>query len=688
MIALKCKMCGGTLNTDKKSTVAVCEFCGTKQTLPQSGVETTVNLYNRANNLRLKYEFDKASALYEKIVEQDDSDAEAHWGIVLCKYGVEYVEDPKTQKRIPTCHRTCYDSILKDIDYQAAIDYSDADQQSIYENEAHAIDKIQKGILNIVQNEKPFDVFICYKEKDENGKRTVDSTLANDIYYNLTDEGFKVFYAAITLEDKLGQEYEPYIFAALTSAKVMLVVGTKQEYFRAVWVKNEWSRFMNLMKTDRSKTLIPCYRDMDPYDLPEEFAHLQAQDMGKIGFINDVVRGISKIIKKERPEEDKKSIQKISTEPCVEVLLKRIELFLEDGDSDKADEFCEKVLNIEPENAKVYFYKLLMEFNCSTKEDLFDLITKMSRETALSYGCNTKDEIIARGIPIFSSKNYNKIVRFAKKKDDSDIIDDIENAIDLSWTKLSDDDINKVQIDDIEFVDYSCPNCGEIVSYPKALCKKGALLKCTFCDNDFIESSKYIVNAREVIKNNLNDHITAYLQNEELDELSVDKICPISDINSPLIKTISVAPQEAYIKAESRKIKMYTPYVYIGDIVAIFTNNFEAYRYLGIKPKNDEEISNYFSFVLENEDGRIWVCDLASADVDYYYEKIEAGEIGLDDWCDKFIHQFGGYSVDEYPEKGEKVAVLGLYIGFSQKYNIATCSLGINKMYYDWCLNS
>ena len=144
-------------------------------------------------------------------------------------------------------------------------------------------------------------MFLCYKETDENGKRTQDSVIANDIYYQLTQEGLKVFYAAITLEDKLGQEYEPYIFAALNSARVMLVIGTKPQHFTAVWVKNEWSRFLKLMKSNRSKLLIPCYRDMDAYELPEEFAHLQAQDMSKIGFINDIVRGIRKVVGKETP---------------------------------------------------------------------------------------------------------------------------------------------------------------------------------------------------------------------------------------------------------------------------------------------------------------------------------------------------------------------------------------------------
>ena len=296
MAIFKCKMCGGTLEINNNEGIVECEYCGTQQTIPTTSDDVITNLYNRANNLRLKGEFDKAAQIYEKIVEKNDSEAEAHWGIVLCKYGIEYVEEPQTMRRIPTCHRTSFDAITKDMDYKAAVDYADGFQQAIYEKEAREIDKIQKDILLIANNEDPFDVFICYKETDENGKRTIDSTIANDIYYQLTEEGFKVFYAAITLEDKLGQEYEPYIFAALNSAKVMLVLGTRIEYFDAVWVKNEWSRFMNFMKTDRSKMLIPCYRDMDAYDLPEEFAHLQAQDMSKIGFINDVVRGIKKVV--------------------------------------------------------------------------------------------------------------------------------------------------------------------------------------------------------------------------------------------------------------------------------------------------------------------------------------------------------------------------------------------------------
>ena len=372
MSTLKCKMCGGTLEINENETTATCEYCGTEQTIPKITDDVIGNLFNRANTLRLKSEFDKAEEIYNKIVGLDNTQSEAYWGIILCKYGIEYVEDPTTYKRVPTCHRTSYDAITADEDYKLAIQYADISQKIIYEAEAKAIDEIQKGILTISQNEKPYDVFICYKETDESGKRTQDSVLANDIYHQLTQEGFKVFYAAITLEDKLGQEYEPYIFAALNSAKVMLVIGSKPEYFTAVWVKNEWSRYLKLMKGDRSKLLIPCYKDMDAYELPEEFAHLQAQDMGKIGFINDIVRGIKKVINKDEPKSAVKETAAAgqAANSGVAPLLKRISLFLEDGNWQEADEYCERVLDSDPENAQAYLYKLMAKMEVRKTEDL------------------------------------------------------------------------------------------------------------------------------------------------------------------------------------------------------------------------------------------------------------------------------------------------------------------------------
>ncbi len=365
MAILKCKMCGGDLKVDSGSTIVECEYCGTSQTVPSADSEKKTNLFNRANELRIKCEFDKASGVYESIVAEFPAEPEAYWGLCLCKYGIEYVDDTVTGRKIPTCHRTSYESIFEDSNFERACEYADSVMVSMYRDEAKEIDRIQKRILEISSKEEPFDIFICYKESDEKGERTIDSTLAQDMYEALTAKGYKVFFARITLEDKLGREYEPYIFSALNSAKVMLAVGTKFEYFNAVWVKNEWSRFLDLMKKDREKLLIPCYKDIDAYDMPPEFKNLQAQDMGKIGFMQDLIRGIGKVITLKSAASQHTA--SVNAAPVVNVatidsLLKRVFMYLEDGDWKSADEYCEKVLDINPEYAKAYLGKLMATF--------------------------------------------------------------------------------------------------------------------------------------------------------------------------------------------------------------------------------------------------------------------------------------------------------------------------------------
>lgn len=371
---IKCKMCGGDIDFIPGATYGTCEYCGCTSTIPQAEDENKLNRYNRANHFRRQCEFDKAVAAYEKILEQDDTDAEAHWGAVISRFGIEYVEDPATHQRIPTCHRVQVASILTDEDYLAAVENApDEESRRIYQEEAAQIAEIQKGILAISANEKPYDVFICYKETDENGQRTRDSQWAQDVYYGLTEQGLKVFFSRITLEDKLGQQYEPYIFAALNSAKVMVVIGSRPEYFNAVWVKNEWSRYLSLMKHDHKRLLIPCYRDMDPYDLPEELSMLQSQDMSKIGFMQDLLRGVQKVMQQPTSAPQGVRVETATAEtnaPGVTSLLKRAALFLEDGDTASAREYYDRVLDIDPECAEAYMGKVCAETGCRKESDL------------------------------------------------------------------------------------------------------------------------------------------------------------------------------------------------------------------------------------------------------------------------------------------------------------------------------
>lgn len=382
MSVFKCKMCGGALEINQGDTVAVCEYCGTKQTLPKLDDEKRVQLYDRANYFRRQNEFDKAMGIFEMIIADEKDDAEAYWGIVLCKYGIEYVEEPRSHKRVPTVNRAQYTSIFDDNDYLSAIEHADEYQRDIYKEEAKVIDSIQKGILEISAKEEPFDVFICYKETDSKGNRTNDSVYAQDIYSALTKEGYKVFFARITLEDKLGSAYEPYIFAALHSAKVMLVVGTSKENFNAVWVKNEWSRYLSLIKDGKEKTLIPVYKDILPYDMPEEFQFLQSQDIGKVGAVQDIVHGVKKLIEVGQVTESK-SVG--TTTVIIDTMLKRANEALDSHNWATAERRFENVLDYDNENESAYLGKMLSEFKVVSLEELSKNKTRIDLNTTYKY---------------------------------------------------------------------------------------------------------------------------------------------------------------------------------------------------------------------------------------------------------------------------------------------------------------
>ena len=389
MAILKCKMCGGDVELAPDKTFGTCEYCGSTMTFPKTDDERRAAMFNRGNHFRRMGEFDKAMAVYEQIVQEDDTDAEAHWCCVLCRFGIEYVEDPATYEYVPTCHRASFESILQDVDYLAALEHSDGLTRRQYQKDAARIAEIQKSILATSRNEKPFDVFICYKETDaETGKRSRDSLDAQEVYYRLTEKGYRVFFSRITLEDKAGTEYEPYIFAALNSARVMIVLGSKPEHFSAVWVKNEWSRFLSLMKKDRSRLLIPCYRNMDPYDLPEQLGMLQSYDMTRIGFIQDLIRGVEKVLCPDEPKSAsapaRETVVLQGGGPNTAALLKRGQQALEDGDWAQAKGFFDQVLSMDAENADAFLGMALAGAQCRNAGEYIEkAVNWKPREEAL-----------------------------------------------------------------------------------------------------------------------------------------------------------------------------------------------------------------------------------------------------------------------------------------------------------------
>ena len=149
MAMIKCKMCGGDLNVTEGMTVAECEYCGTRQTVPSADSEKKTSLFLRANKLRFDCDFDRAANIYDSIITDFPAEPEAYWGLVLCKYGIEYVDDPATGKKVPTCHRSSYESVLEDENLEKVMEYADAVARRVYREEAKAIEEIRKGILEV-----------------------------------------------------------------------------------------------------------------------------------------------------------------------------------------------------------------------------------------------------------------------------------------------------------------------------------------------------------------------------------------------------------------------------------------------------------------------------------------------------------------------------------------------------------
>lgn len=131
-----------------------------------------------------------------------------------------------------------------------------------------------------------------------------------------------------------------------------------------MWVKNEWSRFLKLSAKDKTRVVIPCYKDMDPYDMPDEFRGLQSQDCGKLGFMQDLTRGIDKLF--GRTAEHQPVAVQGSGGVNLTAQIKRGIQALEDGDWTSADRFFDKALDLDAECAEAFFGKALAATKSAT----------------------------------------------------------------------------------------------------------------------------------------------------------------------------------------------------------------------------------------------------------------------------------------------------------------------------------
>lgn len=384
MGALKCKMCGSNLEIEDSITVCKCEKCGTSQTVPDIEDDKELKLFERAGRLRFNCDFDKAAGIYNTITDSYPEEAEGYWGLILCKYGIEYADDA-SGKKVPVCHRISYDSVMDDEDFELVMENSDSESRAIFREEAKIIEENRKEYIQIAESEQPYDIYISYRAKDDNGDKTAVSEIAEHLYNKLTSAGYRVFLSEAALKGKKRSDCEPYIYSALNSANVMLALGTSYDDYNDVWVKNEWNRYLEIAEKNKNKCLIPCYKDVDEYDVPKEFAGLKVCQLGNDDTFNNIIAEIANVVKPASINQPVSEPEK--AEPAEEIELEEIEIIepvdinklLDEGFaaiSDKnwkeANKLFFQVLDEEPDNSKAYWGQLLVQQECTNAREMAD----------------------------------------------------------------------------------------------------------------------------------------------------------------------------------------------------------------------------------------------------------------------------------------------------------------------------
>ena len=284
----------------------ICNICGANQMqripggfrclacdavfLTEAPSEETALLTLASDNL-LRQEFATAEEQFDNIIRRYPNNHRAYWGFVCARYGIRYEED-YDGKRIPTCCMPTIESFLDDVSFLKAVELAPDEQtKKWYRGQADYIERVRKTWIEKARNEAPYDLFLCYKN-------TADLTGVMDLYIHLS-ETYRVFFSRESLRDKIGEKYEPYIFNALQTAKVMIVYGSSAEDVTATWPKNEWQRFCKQIRNGEKaeNALIVVCDGFDPSELPSMLSSRQCLDATKKTFYPDLDKALSALFR-------------------------------------------------------------------------------------------------------------------------------------------------------------------------------------------------------------------------------------------------------------------------------------------------------------------------------------------------------------------------------------------------------
>lgn len=278
-------------------------------------------LYHQAWSLQSDRIFDKAGDYYRQVQVKGGEDPDVYWRLIMCHYCLTYQRDDEGNLIPIILNPDLTDpaemSIRRDL-----IQHTSGREEHYYQEELAKIDRILDR-YRLVRNQMKFDVFISVKQKKD-GRQTSDSDKASDLYDFLSGKGLKVFNSRRS-ELPAGREYEPYIIAALMSARALIVVGSSAENMNAQWVRNEWSRFQWLQKKEIEKTgktdrLLLCYltQGMQPDQIPRALNPSQQAICEDVNASYRLLSALNPLLGGKEPENPQGKIKEASLEEVLD----------------------------------------------------------------------------------------------------------------------------------------------------------------------------------------------------------------------------------------------------------------------------------------------------------------------------------------------------------------------------------
>ena len=382
---LVCFMCGGSVSPDESGSVGTCMGCGHSSMFPKSDHKKL----NRISYLRNSFRFDEGLKIAKELIAKEPEDSEAYLAALLCEYGVQYIRDGSA--RFPVC---CKDiSLLPAIKeseyYKKTLYYATEENHPSYEKLGDSLEDSYNIALNILRQDKEYDVFVLSPE----GISVEEDLEGEKLYLRCSQNlNLSVFYAPEMLSEMDVVEKTAQTVHALKHSKVLLPAFRSLDDCHSNYLAYAVKLFCEEAQKDSSKVALPIFDShaVQFQQIPEELVWCDdVYDCTEDEFMREISEKIEGMLKPEEAAIVPDSIV-TATAANKENLVKRAYMFLEDGEFETADSYFDKILDIDIEDSRAYIGKLLAE--CRIRNE---------------------DEIATLPQTVTDDKNFKKAIRFA-----------------------------------------------------------------------------------------------------------------------------------------------------------------------------------------------------------------------------------------------------------------------------------